>query len=63
MSAAEDNRDHVRIADTGELELACGPLTWDGEPLYSAPTVRETLFAREAFAQMRGQTALDTDGS
>ena len=33
------------------------PLTWDGEPVYSPETVREGLFDREAFIQLRGQTS------
>src|SRR6185503_19194763 len=33
-----------------------GPLTWDGEPLYSPETVREGLFSTEPFQQMPGQT-------
>ena len=57
------NQDHIRISDAGELELAQAPTTWDGEPLWSPSTVREApaLFAREAFAQMRGQIALEVD--
>ena len=53
--------DQLRISDTGSIESQ--PLTWDGEPLYSEATVRETphLFAPEAFEQMKGQRALDFD--
>ena len=49
-----------RIADDGTLEFV-GPCSWDGEPLYSVQTVQEGLFESDAFKQMRGQTALETD--
>ena len=49
-----------RCSGTGR-EFVAQPLTWDGEPLWSPSTVAETLFAREAFAQMRGQIALEVD--
>ena len=48
--------DQIRISDTGELEIDRGPLTWDGEPLYSVDTGQEGLFSAEPFAQMPGQT-------
>jgi len=52
----------IRISDDGELEEV-GPVTWDGEPLYCADTVREGLFDPAAFTQMRGQMNFDaTDG-
>ena len=46
-----------------------GELTWDGEPVWCPDTVGEAralgvalpLFAAEAFAQLRGQTALEID--
>jgi hypothetical protein len=39
------------------------PVTWDNEPLYCRETVSESqhLFSPEAFQQMTGQTAMDTD--
>lgn len=61
MSSSDDNR-VGRIADDGSLEFGPqGPLTWDGEPLYCAETVSEALFAREAFTQLRGQMAIETE--
>ena len=47
------SNDQIRISDNGGLEVSSGPLTWDGEPLYSPDTVRERLFAVEAFEQMQ----------
>ena len=38
---------------------ACGPITWDGEPVYCRETIQEGLFDRSAFEQMRGQMALE----
>src|SRR5215475_8303348 len=58
MPNSNDN-DHVRISDSGELELAGGPRTWDGEPIYCADTVREGLFDASAFAQMPGQMSIE----
>ena len=61
MSGSDDNR-VGRIAEDGSLQFGPqGPLTWDGEPLYCADTVRETLFAREAFTQLRGQTSMGVE--
>jgi hypothetical protein len=47
----------TRISDTGEIEL--GPLTWDGEPLWSPSTVAEGLFDADAFEQLPGQLAIE----
>jgi hypothetical protein len=52
--------DQLRINTAGELE-SDQPRTWDNEPLYSPSTVQEGLFASEAFKQMPGQTAMETD--
>ena len=53
--------DQLRISDSGDIEVQ--PLTWDGEPLWSQSTIKETphLFTPEAFEQIEGQTALETD--
>jgi hypothetical protein len=47
----------IRISDASGREL--GPLTWDGEPLYSPATVAEGLFDADAFAQLPGQLAIE----
>ena len=49
----------IRIADDGGLEDQ--PRTWDDEPLWSVETVAEGLFSTDAFKQMDGQTAMDTE--
>ena len=46
---------------TETADPACGPVTWDGEPVYSADTVREGLFDASAFEQMPGQLAMGAD--
>lgn len=42
-----------------DIDGNVGPVTWDGEPLYSPETVAEGLFDPEAFEQMPGQLAFD----
>ena len=49
------------MTDQLDIDGNIVPLTWDGEPVYSPETVREGLFDREAFIQLRGQTAFETD--
>lgn len=51
--------DQTFIRDDGTV--GSQPTTWDGEPLYSAETVREGLFDAEAFAQMPGQLFMCDD--
>lgn len=58
MSVPESN-EQGKFAEDGTIEF--GPLTWDGEPLYSVHTVREGLFDADAFHQFRGQMALEQD--
>ena len=51
--------DQLYISDSGDIDEQ--PMTWDGEPMYSPDTVKERLFAVEAFEQLRGQTTLEVD--
>jgi hypothetical protein len=48
-----------QITTDGGIEF--GPRTSDGEPMFSPATVQEGLFSTEAFEQIRGQTALETE--
>ena len=54
--------EQTRIGDDGRIESQ--PITWDGEPVYSAETVREwaaagmPLFDPAAFEQIPGQMAM-----
>jgi hypothetical protein len=50
--------DHWLASCPENADPACGPVSWDGEPLYCADTVREGLFDADAFTQMRGQLSM-----
>ena len=51
--------EQTRISESGAIESQ--PLTWDGEPLYCAETVREGLFDPKPFEHIPGQLAIDAE--